>query len=300
MRETKNGFVAGVSGESSRGREFVAGGLGGTAGVLAGHPLDTLRIQIQHSCKGSAFEILRRVVAKEGPCTLYRGMFAPLASISFQNAIVFQSTATLSRAFNTNPTKDEPPSYTSVALGGVGAGTMQSFLISPIELIKIHLQLQTNDDVRHKGPIDVARSIFKTQGLRGIYRGLWVTILRDAPSHGVYFWTYEYMKEQLHPGCRKSGQENFTTMLLAGGLSGVTSWLSCYPLDVVKTRIQAQSSSNLYYGIVDCFARSVAKEGLRVLWKGLGTTVARAFVVNGVVFTVYEMALRCIHSKNDC
>lgn len=69
---------------SSWGREFVAGGVGGTAGVLAGHPLDTLRIQMQHSCKGSAFQILRRVVVKEGPCSLYRGMVAPLASISFQ------------------------------------------------------------------------------------------------------------------------------------------------------------------------------------------------------------------------
>lgn len=213
-----------------------------------------------------------------------------------QNAIVFQSSATLSRAFNTNLAKDEPPSYTSVGLAGIGAGTIQSFLISPIELVKIHLQLQVSNNVRHKGPIDVARSIFKAQGWRGIYRGLGVTILRDAPSHGVYFWTYEYIKEQLHPGCRKSGQENLTTMLLAGGLSGVTSWLSCYPLDVIKTRIQAQSNSSSYYGIIDCFARSVAEEGHHVLWRGLGATVARAFVVNGVVFTAYEMTLRCMYT----
>ncbi|KAI3455424.1 hypothetical protein Pfo_012087 [Paulownia fortunei] len=292
---------------SSWGREFVAGGVGGTAGVLAGYPLDTLRIRQQHSSKGSAFAILRRVVAREGPCALYRGMVAPLASVTFQNAIAFQTYAVLSRAFDTNPTADDPPSYKGVALGGIGTGAIQSLVLSPVELVKIRLQLQrkTNDKANqsasHKGPVDVARSIFRAEGWRGTYRGLGITVLRDAPAHGVYFWTYEYMREQLHPGCRKNGQETFRTMLLAGGLAGVASWICCYPLDVLKTRIQAQSHSSLskYSGIVDCFRRSVKQEGYSVLWRGLGTAVARAFVVNGAVFTAYETALRCIYNNND-
>lgn len=281
---------------SNCGREFVAGGVGGTAGVLAGYPLDTLRIRQQHSGGGSALAILRRAVAKEGPCSLYRGMVAPLASVTFQNAIAFQTYAILSRAFDRNLAPNDPPSYRAVALGGVGTGAAQSLLLTPVELLKIRLQLQnqTNPTRAHSGPIDVARSIFQAQGLRGIYRGLGITVLRDAPSHGVYFWTYEYVREQLHPGCRKTGQETLRTMVVAGGLAGVASWICCYPLDVVKTRIQAQSSSS-YSGIVDCFATSVRKEGYSVLWRGLGTAVARAFVVNGAVFTAYETALRCIH-----
>lgn len=77
---------------SNWGREFVAGGAGGTAGVLAGYPLDTLRIRQQNSGGESAFAILRRAVAKEGPRSLYRGMFAPLASVTFQ---VYTSTLLL-------------------------------------------------------------------------------------------------------------------------------------------------------------------------------------------------------------
>lgn len=42
------------------------------------------------------------------------------------------------------------------------------------------------------------------------------------------------------------------------------------------------------------------REGYGVLWRGVGTAVARAFVVNGAVFTAYEMALRCIYGgRND-
>lgn len=69
---------------SSSGREFVAGGFGGTAGVISGYPLDTLRIRLQSSKNGSAFSILKNMVSKEGPASLYRGMAAPLASVTFQ------------------------------------------------------------------------------------------------------------------------------------------------------------------------------------------------------------------------
>lgn len=69
---------------NSWGREFIAGGCGGTAGVIAGYPLDTLRIRLQNSAEGTAVQILRRLVAAEGPFSLYRGMAAPLASVTFQ------------------------------------------------------------------------------------------------------------------------------------------------------------------------------------------------------------------------
>lgn len=286
---------------SSWGREFVAGGFGGMAGVISGYPLDTLRIrQQQHSNAGSALNILRRVIDAEGPSALYRGMGAPLASVMFQNAMVFQIYAVLSRAFDSSVPSNDPPSYKGVALGGVGTGALQSLLLTPVELVKIRLQLRK----RNNGPVNEARSIFRNEGLRGMYRGLTITALRDAPSHGFYFWTYEYMRERLHPGCRRSGQEGLRTMLVAGGLAGVASWVCCYPLDVVKTRLQAQSpsSSSLplkYSGIVDCFRKSVQEDGYGVLWRGLGTAVARAFVVNGAIFAAYEIALRCLFSNNN-
>ncbi|KAJ8756012.1 hypothetical protein K2173_024558 [Erythroxylum novogranatense] len=293
---------------NSWGREFVAGGCGGIAGIISGYPLDTLRIRQQQSRNsGSAFSILRRVIYTEGPGALYRGMGAPLASVTFQNAMVFQIYAILSRAFDSSTSLNDPPSYKGVALGGIGTGALQSMLLSPVELVKIRLQLQSTsqENVRqegsHKGPISVVKSIVRTEGLRGMYRGFTITVLRDAPSHGVYFWTYEYMREKLHPGCRKNGQESVNTMLIAGGLAGVASWVCCYPLDVIKTRLQAQTSSSpqKYNGILDCFCKSVQKEGYSVLFRGLGTAVARAFVVNGAVFSAYEIALRCLFNNGS-
>ncbi|KAK7381642.1 hypothetical protein VNO80_00188 [Phaseolus coccineus] len=287
---------------SSSGREFVAGGFGGIAGIISGYPLDTVRIRLQNTKNGSAFAIFRHMVFREGPTSLYRGMAAPLASVTFQNAMVFQTYAVLSRAFDTPVSPKDPASYKGVALGGTGTGALQSLLLSPVELIKIRLQLLKEGHMTEatKGPMKLAKKLWRKEGLRGIYRGLGVTVMRDGPSHGLYFWTYEYMRERFHPGCRKSGEESLKTMLVAGGLAGVASWISCYPFDVVKTRLQAQTPSSLKYkGIVDCFKKSVKEEGYSVLWRGLGTAITRAFLVNGVIFSAYEITLRLLFNNGS-
>ncbi|KAI3773366.1 hypothetical protein L1987_47893 [Smallanthus sonchifolius] len=288
---------------NSWGKEFVAGGFGGVAGVVSGHPLDTVRIIQQSGVNRSTFGILRKVVANEGLFALYKGMDAPLASVTFQNALVFQCYATLSRAFDPYIPVTKPPSYESVALGGTGAGAIQSLVVTPIELIKIRLQLEnpTTHEQPKNGPSNVAKHIIQTEGWKGMFRGLTMTVIRDAPSYGVYFWTYEYAREKLHPGCRRTGQESCVTMLVAGGLAGFASWVCCYPVDVVKTRLQAQTPSSpvKYAGIVDCFRKSVRTDGTGVLFRGLGSTVCRAFIVNGAVFTAYELALRCISNNNN-
>ncbi|MQL96003.1 hypothetical protein Taro_028674 [Colocasia esculenta] len=301
---------------NSWGREFVAGGFGGMAGVISGYPLDTLRVRLQQPSFGSAdggkvsaTRLLRNIVASEGPSALYRGMTAPLASVAFQNAVVFQVYAVLSRAFDSNSSSNGAPSYKSVALAGVGTGALQSLMLSPVELVKIRLQLQMMGGQHRRavrvGPANIAKNILRNEGVRGMYRGLSITVLRDAPAHGVYFWTYEYTREKLHPGCRSTGEETLGTMLFAGGMAGVASWVCCYPLDVVKSRLQAQPQSRgdfpppKYSGIADCLRKSVQEEGYRVLWRGLGTAVSRAFVVNGAIFSAYELALRFIASSSS-
>ncbi|XP_016501322.1 mitochondrial arginine transporter BAC2-like [Nicotiana tabacum] len=184
--------------------------------------------------------------------------------------------------------------------GGIGAGAIQSLIISPVELVKIRIQLQSKTHQQNKqttslkSPKDATRRRIKQEGWRGIYRGLTITVLRDSHSHGLYFWIYEYTKEQLQPCCHKNGQESFQTTLIAGAVS----WISCYRLDVVKTRLQAQSHAK-YSGIVDCFRRSDKEEGHAVLWRGLGTTVGRAFLLYGAIFTAYETALRYLFNKGD-
>ncbi|KAJ1433955.1 Mitochondrial carrier protein [Sesbania bispinosa] len=286
---------------SSAGREFVAGGFGGTAGIISSYPLDTLRIIQQQSNKTSAVTILKNVLSREGPAALYRGMGVPLASVTFQNAMVFQSYAIFTRAFSPSISPNGPPSLKYVGLGGLGAGALQSLLVSPVELVKIRRQLQNSSNQlteTKKGPLEIAHNIWKREGIRGLYRGLGITMLRDAPAHGFYFWTYEYTREKLHPGCRENCQESMNTMFIAGGLAGIASWIFNYPTDVIKTRLQAQTPSSMKYkGILDCVLKIIKEEGSIVLWRGFGATLVRAFVINSAIFPAYEISLRCLFNN---
>lgn len=295
------------------GQEFVAGGVGGMAGVIAGHPLDTIRIHLQQPRVGSAdacktaFSLIRHINSTKGPLAFFKGMGPPLATVAIQNAVTFQAYALFSRA-QSDGCEDSPPPYHRVALAGLGAGFIQTAILTPVELIKINLQLSaTKPAISHdgrlmrtnSGPLSVAHSIVAKEGFRGLYRGLTITIIRDAPAHALYFGSYEYIREWLHPGCRKSGQETLFTMLTAGGLAGVASWVCCYPWDVVKSRLQAQGVGNSKYaGIFDCLKTSIREEGFSVLWKGLGTAITRAYLVNSAIFSTYELALRFILSTS--
>ncbi|KAK7855220.1 mitochondrial arginine transporter bac2 [Quercus suber] len=263
-------FVASSWGRST-GYPLLAGGFGGMAGIISGYPLDTLRIRQQQSISGSASASFAMSWAKKGlllsteawvhhwPLSLF--IASSHANALFSNCrMLWLPNLCCSRAFDSSISSAAPASFKSVALAGFGTGALQSLILSPIELVKIRLQLQSNSYIKlyqanpHTWPVSVAKSIFKAEGLKGMYR--------DRKSEN---------------------EESLNTTLVAG----VASW----------TKAQSLSSLPKYTGIIDCFRRSVREEGYRVLWRGLGNAVARAFLVSGAIFCSYEIALRSLFNN---
>lgn len=75
---------------------------------------------------------------------------------------------------------------------------------------------------------------------KGLYQGGWITMIRDAPSYGVYFWVYEGLKRILEVDSALGSSANAWKLLFAGGMAGAVSWTVIYPIDVVKSRLQMQ------------------------------------------------------------
>lgn len=74
--------------------------------------------------------------------------------------------------------------------------------------------------------------LIKEQGLGSLYRGTPATLIRDTPSMGLYFASYEGIK-----GWMKTqwGFSKEASSCWAGGLAGALSWGVIYPFDVVKS-----------------------------------------------------------------
>lgn len=69
------------------------------------------------------------------------------------------------------------------------------------------------------------------------------------------------------------------------------SWLFLYPIDVVKSRFQADDRGR-YKNIYDCILKSYREEGARVFAQGMTSTMLRAFPTNAVTFFTVEWVYR--------
>lgn len=159
--------------------------------------------------------------------------------------------------------------YELYAISGAIAGLTQAFLLSPVELIKIKMQIP---DCRYLNTWHCTKDIIaQKNGLRNLTRGTWLTIARDVPAVSSYFICFEYICNSF-----KISRDNLPVfhLLMAGGLAGCFSWLVTYPIDVIKTRYQADES---YANVRDCIKKTMQSEGNAVFWRGLIPTLLRYF-----------------------
>lgn len=94
-------------------------------------------------------------------------------------------------------------------------------------------------------------------------------------------------------------------VLLCGGIAGIVTWASVFPLDVIKTRLQAQTigdssswlegqsllpaSNRKTLGSLQLAKEVYRTEGLKVFYRGLGVCSLRAFIVNAVQVSTYYL-----------
>ncbi|XP_052000915.1 mitochondrial basic amino acids transporter [Xyrauchen texanus] len=286
--------------------DFVAGCFGGAAGVLVGHPFDTVkvRLQVQNVDKPlyrGTIHCFQSIVRQESMFGLYKGVGSPMMGLTFINAIVFGVQGNVMRALGT----DTPVNQ---FMAGAAAGAIQSAISCPMELAKTRMQMQgmgEKDTSRklYRNSLDCLLRIYRREGIRGINRGMRTTIIRETPGFGVYFLTYDVLTRSL--GCEPNDVYMIPKLLFAGGLSGMASWMSTYPVDVIKSRLQADGVGgvNRYNGISDCVRQSWEREGWRAFTRGLTSTLLRAFPVNATTFatvTLFLMYMRDDDSLKDC
>jgi solute carrier family 25 carnitine/acylcarnitine transporter 20/29 len=109
-------------------------------------------------------------------------------------------------------------------------GFIASFLVNPIERIKI--LMQSDKEGKYRSEIDCALKVITKDGWKGLMvRGLDATLAREIPGYGLYFVVYSLLMQStfglaLGP--------NFSP-LVCGAAAGCLSWIPVFPFDVVKT-----------------------------------------------------------------
>ena len=287
--------------------DFACGFLSGCTASLAGQPIDTVRVRIQAGASGtgtasaSPVAVARSLWAAEGAAGFLRGTAPPLLATGPRNAIGFAVQAEVarrcqSRLLEWRPgTAPETARLTAACAGGVCAGLAQCLVIVPADRIKVQQQINSRAGTSSSEPVlECAARLLRSHGLvGGLLAGGTATAMRQAPSAAIYFGAYHALLPRLR---ERLGRGGSAAPLLSGGFAGVVAYTATYPLDVVKARQQSSCAppgcgplAGRGAGSVAEVARGLTAEfGPAWLYRGMGPTLLRAFVINAVNFAVFE------------
>ncbi|PYI17768.1 solute carrier family 25 member 42 [Aspergillus violaceofuscus CBS 115571] len=190
----------------------------------------------------------------------------------------------------------EPVAAAFVA-GGV-AGAVSRTIVSPLERLKILLQIQSVGRIEYKLSIWKALvKIGKEEGWKGYLRGNGTNCIRIVPYSAVQFGSYNLYKKFAEPS--PNTDLSPIRRLLCGAAAGVTSVTVTYPLDIVRTRLSIQSASFAALGqrgaeeplpgmLTTMILIYKNEGGIVALYRGIIPTVAGVAPYVGLNFMTYE------------
>jgi solute carrier family 25 (adenine nucleotide translocator) protein 4/5/6/31 len=183
---------------------------------------------------------------------------------------------------------------TQVAAGG-GAGAISRTLMAPLERVKVLLQVQEVSLVpvkdRYKGVWDCLVRIPREQGFVAYWRGNGVNVARMIPNSAIKFTTFDAYKRWAFPDGESaySSWELYVRKMACGGLSGISTILPVYPMDLARTRLTADiASKRQYTGLIDCLSRTAKNEGIFGLYKGLFISLAGIIPYLAISLALYD------------
>lgn len=166
------------------------------------YPLDLLRTRFAAQGKDRVYESLaasvRDITKHEGLPGFFRGLSAGVAQIVPYMGLFFALYEGLKPAMAGVSLPLESLG-SGEALAGVIASMASKTAVFPLDTVRKRLQVQGPTRGRYvhrnipeyKGVAGTVRAIIRREGVRSLYRGLPVSLIKAAPSSAVTVWTYE-------------------------------------------------------------------------------------------------------------
>ncbi|CAA0838936.1 Mitochondrial adenine nucleotide transporter ADNT1 [Striga hermonthica] len=182
----------------------------------------------------------------------------------------------------------------SLVAGGVAGGVSRT-AVAPLERLKILLQVQNPHNIKYNGTVQGLKYIWRTEGLRGLFKGNGTNCARIVPNSAVKFFSYEQAsKGILYMYQQQTGNEDAqltpVLRLAAGACAGIIAMSATYPMDMVRGRltVQTDKSPYQYRGMFHALSSVLREEGFRALYKGWLPSVIGVVPYVGLNFAVYE------------
>lgn len=178
---------------------FFGGGLAGITAASVTYPLDLVRTRLAAQRNTMYYRgiwhAFHTIYREEGFLGMYKGLGATLLGVGPSIAISFSVYESL-RSFWQSRRPSDSTVMVSLACGSL-SGIASSTATFPLDLVRRRMQLEGacgRARVYNTGLYGTFKHIVKTEGLKGLYRGILPEYYKVVPSVGIVFMTYETLK----------------------------------------------------------------------------------------------------------
>ena len=279
----------------------------------------------------STFDGLRKIARNEGPASLWRGLSPTLLMSIPANVIYFTGYDAL-RSNHHSPIHNHISDAYAPLLAGSVARVAAAIVVSPIEMFRTRMQAATSGSGTgvFAETLGGLRQMVNHQGYTSLWRGLTLTMWRDVPFSGIYWWGYETVRMRLtnmrdptpSPSQIKTKTElqessnhtsTFIDSFIAGAVSGAIASIVTTPFDVGKTRQQvfqhecSNSKDSKVTSVLKPEQRSMPRflyhiwheEGAAGLFRGWAPRMLKVAPACAIMISSYEVGKKMARKMNE-
>lgn len=240
-----------------------------------------------------------QITRNEGLRTLWRGLMLTLVMAVPLNVLYYGGYEYI---------RDQLP-FTGHPLNpllcGLVARTVLATFILPMELLKTRFQAVPSEarSLLLQVMRDLATDIFRsarTQGPGFLFTGLGITLWRDVPFSGIYWFSYEHLKPRVTRWMDMASNSVFVPSFLSGSIAGSVAAIVTHPFDVGKTRMQIAGHTPQRNTLVararphplihKYLVEIVKTEGVGALYAGWAPRVMKVAPACAIMILTYEVA----------
>jgi len=134
--------------------------------------------------------------------------------------------------------------------------------------------------------------LLREQGVPGLFRGLTATVLRNGISIGIRMVLYSKITKALVDA--RGGTKRAWDPLVGGAAVGAITTVLNNPIDVVKSRMQADQQGNgaakRFRSTWHCTTSIAVEEGFSGFLRGIPARILKISLGQAVIFFTYEHA----------
>lgn len=287
---------------------FLAGGSAGVISRTCTAPFDRIKVFLIANDKTlHVTQVLKTIYKKAGLKGFYVGNGLSAMKIFPESAIKFGSFELVKKLIFPNSYQNMKENPLGNYLCGGIAGCMAQLFVYPIDTIKYRMQCE---DVKFSSPhsntkssINIKNIIKETYkqnnnaGIRNFYRGLPAGLTGMFPYAAIDLGTFNLLKniasQYYFSEYTDIEDRHLPNMVLLplGAISGSIGASIVYPINLLRTRLQAQGTfahKHTYDGFFDCASKTVKREGFKGLYKGLLPNLVKVCPSVAISYFCYE------------